>query len=172
MQCNFAINPLPTTPVVPSPTSSSWDLESSTISLAIWCSTSIILRMVAPSFVMVTSPSGLTNILSIPVWGGRRRKGGGGRGEEEGGRRKGGGGRRRKRKRRGGGAGGEEEGEKSRNERLVTSKNAWQWWIPFGPREVLSVVATVLAARMWDCGLGEGAWVTGQIQREEKGVWS
>lgn len=32
-----------------------------------WCSTCILSRMVAPSFVMVTSPSGLTSILSIPL---------------------------------------------------------------------------------------------------------
>lgn len=56
----------PTTPVVPSPISSSWDLDSWTKSLAIWCSTSICWRMVAPSFVMVTSPSGETIILSRP----------------------------------------------------------------------------------------------------------
>ena len=36
------------------------------MSLATWCSTSIFCRIVAPSFVMVTSPSGLTSILSIP----------------------------------------------------------------------------------------------------------
>ena len=34
---------------------------------AIWCSTSILSRIVAPSFVVVTSPSGLTRILSIPL---------------------------------------------------------------------------------------------------------
>ena len=58
---------VPTTPVVPSPTSSSWLLDSSTSSLAIWCWTSILLSMVAPSFVTVTSPSGLTSILSMPL---------------------------------------------------------------------------------------------------------
>mmetsp|Transcript_65060 Transcript_65060/g.178531 ORF Transcript_65060/g.178531 Transcript_65060/m.178531 type:complete len:274 (+) Transcript_65060:1079-1900(+) len=55
-----------TTPVVPSPISSSCDLDSSTRSLPIWLSTRICSRMVAPSFVMVTSPSGLWSILSMP----------------------------------------------------------------------------------------------------------
>mmetsp|Transcript_52102 Transcript_52102/g.111444 ORF Transcript_52102/g.111444 Transcript_52102/m.111444 type:complete len:379 (+) Transcript_52102:815-1951(+) len=56
-----------TTPVVPSPISSSCDLDSSTRSLPIWCSTFICSRMVAPSLVMVTSPSGLCSILSMPL---------------------------------------------------------------------------------------------------------
>jgi len=58
---------LPTTPVVPSPISSSCDCESWTINFAIWWSTSICLSMVAPSFVIVTSPSGDTIILSRPL---------------------------------------------------------------------------------------------------------
>ena len=56
-----------TTPVVPSPISSSWDCDNSTKSLATWCSTAILSKMVAPSFVMVTSPSGETIILSMPL---------------------------------------------------------------------------------------------------------
>mmetsp|Transcript_18819 Transcript_18819/g.39346 ORF Transcript_18819/g.39346 Transcript_18819/m.39346 type:complete len:202 (-) Transcript_18819:270-875(-) len=43
-----------TTPVVPSPISLSCDCESSTRRRATWCSTSILSRMVAPSFEMVT----------------------------------------------------------------------------------------------------------------------
>ena len=46
----------------------SWDRESSTRSLPIWCSTSICSRIVAPSLVMVMSPSPLWRILSIPWW--------------------------------------------------------------------------------------------------------
>uniref|UniRef100_A0A915KWX4 Uncharacterized protein n=1 Tax=Romanomermis culicivorax TaxID=13658 RepID=A0A915KWX4_ROMCU len=49
---------LPTTPVVPSPISSSCDLDNSTNNLAI---------IVAPSLVTVTSPSPLTIILSKPL---------------------------------------------------------------------------------------------------------
>mmetsp|Transcript_15867 Transcript_15867/g.53855 ORF Transcript_15867/g.53855 Transcript_15867/m.53855 type:complete len:276 (-) Transcript_15867:63-890(-) len=56
-----------TTPVVPSPTSLSWDCDRSTRSLPIWWSTSMRCRMVAPSFVMVTSPSEDTSILSMPL---------------------------------------------------------------------------------------------------------
>mmetsp|Transcript_17542 Transcript_17542/g.36842 ORF Transcript_17542/g.36842 Transcript_17542/m.36842 type:complete len:250 (+) Transcript_17542:1188-1937(+) len=56
-----------TTPVVPSPISSSWEEESSTMSLETWWSTCMRLRMVAPSLVMVTSPSGETRILSMPL---------------------------------------------------------------------------------------------------------
>ena len=56
-----------TTPVVPSPTSSSWEDDNSTMSLPTWLDTCIWPRMVAPSLVMVTSPSGLTMILSIPL---------------------------------------------------------------------------------------------------------
>src|SRR6185436_3418108 len=52
--------------VVPSPTSLSIDFETSTIILAAGCWISISFRIVAPSFVMVTSPTGETNILSIP----------------------------------------------------------------------------------------------------------
>lgn len=55
-----------TTPVVPSPISSSWLCANCTSSFPIWCSTSIILRMVAPSLVTVTSPSELTMSLSRP----------------------------------------------------------------------------------------------------------
>eukprot|EP01139_Manchomonas_bermudensis_P019019 Amastigsp_a676308_541.p3 type:complete len:128 gc:universal Amastigsp_a676308_541:1261-1644(+) len=55
-----------TTPVVPSPISLSCDLESSTRSRAISCSTCIFSRIVAPSFVTVTSPSPSTMILSMP----------------------------------------------------------------------------------------------------------
>mmetsp|Transcript_118621 Transcript_118621/g.281568 ORF Transcript_118621/g.281568 Transcript_118621/m.281568 type:complete len:245 (+) Transcript_118621:1072-1806(+) len=56
-----------TTPVVPSPISWSWDWESSTSSFAIWWFTSIFSRIVAPSLVTVTSPSGPTTILSMPL---------------------------------------------------------------------------------------------------------
>jgi hypothetical protein len=56
-----------TTPVVPSPISSSWEADSSTMRRAIWCSTCILARMVAPSLEMVTSPSGDTSILSMPA---------------------------------------------------------------------------------------------------------
>ena len=62
-----------TTPVVPSPISLSWDLESSTKSRAVGCYTlilkywtSIFSTIVAPSFVTTISPSGDYNILSIP----------------------------------------------------------------------------------------------------------
>ena len=55
-----------TTPVVPSPLSSSWDLDNSTNNFAIGCSMFIFSTIVAPSFVTVTSPSWLTNILSMP----------------------------------------------------------------------------------------------------------
>ena len=54
-------------PVVPSPTSLSYDFESSTINLATGCSISIFSTIVAPSFVTSTSRSGLTIILSIPL---------------------------------------------------------------------------------------------------------
>ena len=56
-----------TTPVVPSPISSSCDWLNSTNNRATWCSTAILSRIVAPSFVMVTSPSGETIILSMPL---------------------------------------------------------------------------------------------------------
>lgn len=59
----------PTTPVVPSPISSSCAFDNSTSNLAISCSRSIIPSMVAPSLVMVTSPSELTIILSRPKFG-------------------------------------------------------------------------------------------------------
>ena len=55
-----------TTPVVPSPLSSSWDLDNSTNNFAMGCSIFIFSTIVAPSFVTVTSPSLLTSILSIP----------------------------------------------------------------------------------------------------------
>ena len=56
-----------TTLVVPSPTSSSWRAASSTRTLAAGCSTSRSCRMVAPSLVMVTSPTSSTIILSKPT---------------------------------------------------------------------------------------------------------
>src|ERR1051325_6378160 len=52
--------------VVPSPTSLSTDLATSTIILAAGCSISISFRIVAPSFVIVVSPIVLTSILSMP----------------------------------------------------------------------------------------------------------
>ena len=52
--------------VVPSPTSSSWVLATSTSILAAGCSISISLRIVTPSLVTTMSPSPSTNILSIP----------------------------------------------------------------------------------------------------------
>mmetsp|Transcript_34221 Transcript_34221/g.78028 ORF Transcript_34221/g.78028 Transcript_34221/m.78028 type:complete len:263 (+) Transcript_34221:995-1783(+) len=55
-----------TTPVVPSPISWSCDLDRSTSNFAIWCWTSIFSKMVAPSLVTSTSPSGPTTILSMP----------------------------------------------------------------------------------------------------------
>lgn len=54
------------TVVVPSPASTSCDLERSTSILAVGCETSIILRMVAPSLVMTTSPVPFWIILSMP----------------------------------------------------------------------------------------------------------
>ncbi len=56
-----------TTDVVPSPTSLSTLLVISTIIFAAGCSTSISLRIVAPSFVIVTSPTVSTSILSMPL---------------------------------------------------------------------------------------------------------
>ncbi len=56
-----------TTEVVPSPTSLSCLSESSTSTLAAGCSTSNCFKIVAPSFVMVTSPIWSTNILSKPT---------------------------------------------------------------------------------------------------------
>jgi len=56
-----------TTPVVPSPISSSYDFDNSTNNLAVGCSISIFSTIVAPSFVTTTSPSPDTNILSIPL---------------------------------------------------------------------------------------------------------
>mmetsp|Transcript_12073 Transcript_12073/g.28356 ORF Transcript_12073/g.28356 Transcript_12073/m.28356 type:complete len:285 (-) Transcript_12073:19-873(-) len=64
--CSSMAPAMTTTPVVPSPISWSWDFERSTSSLAMWCCTSIFSRIVAPSFVTRTSPSGPTTILSIP----------------------------------------------------------------------------------------------------------
>lgn len=55
-----------TTEVVPSPTSSSCNYDNYTIIFADGCSTSIYLKIVAPSFVIVTSPISSTNILSRP----------------------------------------------------------------------------------------------------------
>ena len=54
------------TVVVPSPASMSCDFERSTSILAVGCDTSICLRIVAPSFVITTSPFGDEIILSIP----------------------------------------------------------------------------------------------------------
>mmetsp|Transcript_30469 Transcript_30469/g.97229 ORF Transcript_30469/g.97229 Transcript_30469/m.97229 type:complete len:277 (-) Transcript_30469:197-1027(-) len=65
--CSSSAPASTTTPVVPSPISSSWERDSSTSSRATWCSTSIFSRMVAPSFDTVTSPSGFTSILSMPL---------------------------------------------------------------------------------------------------------
>ena len=55
-----------TTLVVPSPASMSCDLESSTSILAVGWKTCMWLMMVAPSFVMMTSPSLDWIILSMP----------------------------------------------------------------------------------------------------------
>ena len=55
-----------TAEVVPSPTSLSVAFETSTSIFAAGCWTSISLSMVAPSLVMVTSPSESTSILSMP----------------------------------------------------------------------------------------------------------
>jgi len=53
--------------VVPSPAELSRDWATSTNILAAGCSMDISCKIVAPSFVMVISPRGLTNILSIPL---------------------------------------------------------------------------------------------------------
>jgi hypothetical protein len=55
------------TEVVPSPAAMSWLFASSTNILAAGCVTSILFRIVAPSFVIVTSLFALTSILSIPL---------------------------------------------------------------------------------------------------------
>src|SRR5208283_2357640 len=55
-----------TADVVPSPTSLSVAFETSTSIFAAGCCTSISLSMVAPSLVIVTSPSESTSILSMP----------------------------------------------------------------------------------------------------------
>lgn len=52
--------------VVPSPTSLSWVLATSTIILAAGCCMSISSSIVRPSLVMVTSPKLSTSILSMP----------------------------------------------------------------------------------------------------------
>ncbi len=52
--------------VVPSPTSSSWVLATSTIILAAGCSISISRNIVTPSLVITTSPKLSTSILSMP----------------------------------------------------------------------------------------------------------
>ena len=63
----FSNSPAITTAlVVPSPTSSSCVFAISAIIFAAGCSISISLNIVAPSFVMTTSPIESTNILSIP----------------------------------------------------------------------------------------------------------
>mmetsp|Transcript_7546 Transcript_7546/g.23867 ORF Transcript_7546/g.23867 Transcript_7546/m.23867 type:complete len:266 (+) Transcript_7546:1040-1837(+) len=54
------------TDVVPSPASVSCDLATSTSILAAGCATSMRARIVAPSFVMITSPDLDTTILSMP----------------------------------------------------------------------------------------------------------
>lgn len=56
-----------TTPVVPSPISLSCERLRSTSSFAIWWPTCICSRIVAPSFEIVTSPSGDESILSMPL---------------------------------------------------------------------------------------------------------
>mmetsp|Transcript_25921 Transcript_25921/g.62646 ORF Transcript_25921/g.62646 Transcript_25921/m.62646 type:complete len:205 (-) Transcript_25921:47-661(-) len=56
-----------TTEVVPSPTSLSCISDSCTSTRAAGCSTSSISRIVAPSFVIVTSPRSSTSILSSPI---------------------------------------------------------------------------------------------------------
>ena len=56
-----------TTLVVPSPASTSCDFESSTSILAVGWKTCMWLMIVAPSFVMITSPSLLWIILSMPL---------------------------------------------------------------------------------------------------------
>mmetsp|Transcript_417 Transcript_417/g.1264 ORF Transcript_417/g.1264 Transcript_417/m.1264 type:complete len:329 (+) Transcript_417:1049-2035(+) len=56
-----------TTEVVPSPTSESCSCASSTNTFATGCSTSSRDRIVAPSFVIVMSPTSSTNILSSPT---------------------------------------------------------------------------------------------------------
>mmetsp|Transcript_23360 Transcript_23360/g.79469 ORF Transcript_23360/g.79469 Transcript_23360/m.79469 type:complete len:292 (-) Transcript_23360:602-1477(-) len=56
-----------TTPVVPSPTSSSWEMARETISAATSFWTSTRSRISRPSFVIVTSPPGDCIILSMPV---------------------------------------------------------------------------------------------------------
>ncbi|OFV65713.1 MAG: membrane protein [Candidatus Syntrophoarchaeum butanivorans] len=64
----FRSSPAITTAVVvPSPTSSSCVFAISTIIFAAGCSISISFRIVAPSFVITTSPSESTSILSIPL---------------------------------------------------------------------------------------------------------
>ena len=55
-----------TTLVVPSPATTSWLRDRSTSILAAGCSSVILLRMVAPSLVMTTSPLADATILSIP----------------------------------------------------------------------------------------------------------
>mmetsp|Transcript_10928 Transcript_10928/g.32507 ORF Transcript_10928/g.32507 Transcript_10928/m.32507 type:complete len:276 (-) Transcript_10928:111-938(-) len=55
-----------TTDVVPSPATTSCDLESSTSIFAAGCVTVMRCKMVAPSFVMMTLPSGEAIILSMP----------------------------------------------------------------------------------------------------------
>ena len=56
-----------TADVVPSPTSLSVVFAISTSIFAAGCCTSISFRIVAPSFVIVTSPKESTSILSIPL---------------------------------------------------------------------------------------------------------
>src|SRR5512137_2673222 len=62
----FRSSPAMTTAVVvPSPTSSSWVLATSTIIFAAGCSMSISFKIVTPSFVITTSPIVSTSILSM-----------------------------------------------------------------------------------------------------------
>mmetsp|Transcript_6297 Transcript_6297/g.19068 ORF Transcript_6297/g.19068 Transcript_6297/m.19068 type:complete len:263 (+) Transcript_6297:1009-1797(+) len=56
-----------TTEVVPSPAFTSCDFESSTSIFAAGCKTFTLSRMVAPSLVMITSPSACLTILSMPL---------------------------------------------------------------------------------------------------------
>ena len=56
-----------TTPVVPSPISLSYEIDNSTINLAIGWAISLFSKIVAPSLVIIYIPSGDTIILSIPL---------------------------------------------------------------------------------------------------------
>ena len=56
-----------TTEVVPSPASTSWALDVWISRLAVGCITERFFRMVAPSFVMMTSPLAVSSSLSMPL---------------------------------------------------------------------------------------------------------